>query len=183
MKIALYARVSKPPKGQVSDQWKRDQNPEVQLLPLREWCKANRHTIVEEYVERVSGKDRKRPQLLRLMRDVEKGLRDIDAVVVWKLDRFGRSNRDLHNLVAELQAAEVNFVSTQENFDLATPVGKLMFGMLALMAEFERNIIAERTKAGLAYAKSQGRLPGRKIDAKQGPSRTTLWRRSKHQAA
>lgn len=183
MKVALYARVSKPPKGKMSDQQKRDQNPEVQLLPLREWARANGHTIVEEYVDRQTGKNADRPQLQKLLRDVEKGLRDIDALIVWKLDRFGRSTQDLYNLVAELKSHDVDFVSLKEGFDLTTTLGKAMFGMLAVFAEFERNVIAERTKAGLALARSEGRYPGRKIDSRRGPSRTTLWRQKQRKIA
>lgn len=181
MKLAIYARVSKPPKGQLSDQVKRDQNPDVQLLPLREWAKREKHTIVEEYVDRQSGKSAQRPQLQRMMREIEKGLRDIDAVLVWKLDRFGRSVQDLHNLVAKLHGADVSFVSLNEGFDLRSSIGKAMFGMLAVFAEFERNVIAERTKAGLALARSEGRLPGRKIDPKSGPCRMTRWRQRKRE--
>jgi len=183
MKAVLYARVSKPPKGQLSDQQRRDQNPEVQLVPLREWAKNNRHTIVEEYVDRQTGKNANRPQLQKLLRDVDKGLRDVEAVVVWKLDRFGRSTQDLHNLVAELKSKDVSFISLKEGFDLTTTLGKAMFGMLAVFAEFERNVIAERTKAGLALARSEGRLPGRKIDPRRGPSRTTLWRQAQRKTA
>jgi DNA invertase Pin-like site-specific DNA recombinase len=183
MKVALYARVSKPPKGHLNDQQKRDQNPDVQLLPLREWAKAQKHTIVEEYVDRQTGKNTERPQLQKLMRDVEKGLRDVDALVVWKLDRFGRSTQDLYNLVAELKSYGVDFVSLKEGFDLTTTLGRAMFGMLAVFAEFERNVIAERTKAGLALARSEGRFPGRKIDPKLGPSRTTLWRQRQRKIA
>ena len=183
MKLALYARVSKPPKGQMNDQQKRDQNPEVQLVPLREWARVNGHTVVEEYVDRQTGKNANRPQLQKLLRDCEKGLRDVDALVVWKLDRFGRSTQDLYNLVAELKSHEVAFVSLKEGFDLTTTLGKAMFGMLAVFAEFERNVIAERTKAGLALARSEGRLPGRKIDPKLGPSRTTIWRQKQRKIA
>ena len=184
MRIALYARVSKPPnKGALNEQQKRDQNPEVQLLPLREWARSQKHIIVDEYVDRLTGKTRRRPQLERLMQESTKGLREIDAVVVWKLDRFGRSNRDLHNLIAELQEAKIGFISLKENFDLTTPLGRALFGMLAVMAEFERDCIAERTKAGLAYARSQGRVPGRKIDPRTGPSRTTLWRQKQRKVA
>ncbi len=183
MRLALYARVSKPPKGQLNEQQKRDQNPEVQLVPLREWAKANSHTIVEEYVDRQTGKNAKRPQLQKLLRDLEKGLRDVDTVVVVRLDRFGRSTQDLHNLVAELRSRDVSFISLKEGFDLTTTLGKAMFGMLAVFAEFERNVIAERTKAGLALARSEGRLPGRKIDPRRGPSRTTLWRQKQRRAA
>jgi DNA invertase Pin-like site-specific DNA recombinase len=181
MKIAFYARVSKPPKGQFSEQQKRDQNPEVQLMPLREWAKSNRHTVVEEYVDRQTGKNAERPQLKKLMRDIAKGLRDIDAVVVWKLDRFARSNQDLHNLVAELRAEDVAFISLKEHFDLTTSVGKLMFDILGAFAEFERNVIVERTKAGLAFARAEGRIPGPKIDPKKGPCRMTVWRQRRRE--
>jgi DNA invertase Pin-like site-specific DNA recombinase len=183
MNIALYARVSKPQRGQLTEVQAKEQNPEVQLRELRAWCEVNKHKVVAEYVERLSGKNTQRPQLQRLMRDVSKGLRDIDAVLVWRLDRFGRSGQDLHNLVGELQKQKVAFISLKEGFDLTTTTGKAMFGMLAVFAEFERNVIAERTKAGLALARAEGRLPGRKIDPTKGPSRTTRWRQQQRQLA
>jgi len=183
MKVALYARVSKPQRGQLADIQAKEQNPEVQLRELREWCRSNRHTVAFEYVERLSGKNANRPQLQKMMRDATKGLRDIDAVVVWRLDRFGRSVMDLHNLIAELRGADVAFISLKDNFDLSTSLGKLLFGILAVFAEFERNVIAERTKAGLALARAEGRLPGRKIDPRRGPSRTTLWRQLQRKSA
>lgn len=183
MNLAAYARVSKPQRGNLSDAQAKDQNPEVQLRELREWCRNNGHKIVIEYVERLSGKNTKRPQLQKLMRDAVKGLRDIDGVLVWRLDRFGRSVRDLHNLIAELDDAKIAFICLKDGFDLTTSGGRAMFGMLAVFAEFERNVIAERTKAGLALARAEGRLPGRKIDPKRGPSRTTIWRQSQRQLA
>lgn len=183
MRIALYARVSKPPRGAVTEQMKRDQNPEVQLVPMREWSGIQKHKLAAEYVDRQSGKNALRPQLQKLLRDVAKGLIDVDAVVVWRLDRFGRSAQDLYNLVAELKDHNVSFISLNEGFDLTTPAGKLIFGVMASFAEFERALISDRTKMGLALAKAEGRIPGRKIDPKRGPSRTTLWRRSRHQAA
>jgi DNA invertase Pin-like site-specific DNA recombinase len=183
MKLALYARVSKPQRGQLSDVQAKDQNPEVQLRELREWCSRNNHAIALEYVERLSGKNTKRPQLLKLMRDATKGLRDIEGVLVWRLDRFGRSVRDLHNLIAELDDAKIAFICLKDGFDLTTSGGRAMFGMLAVFAEFERNVIAERTKAGLALARAEGRFPGRKIDPRKGPSRTTRWREKQRQLA
>jgi DNA invertase Pin-like site-specific DNA recombinase len=179
MKLALYARVSKPQRGQLTDVQAKDQNPEVQLRELREWCQKNGHSITFEYVERLSGKNTKRPQLQKLMRDAIKGLRDIDGVLVWRLDRFGRSVRDLHNLIAELDEAKITFICLKDGFDLTTSGGRAMFGMLAVFAEFERNVISERTKAGLALKRAEGIVPGRKIDPKHGPSRTTRWRQSK----
>jgi DNA invertase Pin-like site-specific DNA recombinase len=187
MNLALYARVSKncvkcgkaPDQHKLASHLYEGQNPEVQLRELREWARRHGHKIVFEYVDRLSGKDTKRPELQRLMRDATKGLRDFDAVVVWKLDRFGRSQRDLLNLVEELKCAKVAFISFSENFDLTTTMGKMMFGLLAGFAEMERNNISERTKAGLALARSEGRLPGPKIDPKKGPSRWTINRRRK----
>lgn len=183
MKLAIYARVSKPQRGQLTDVQMKEQNPEVQLRELREWCRSNKHQVVAEYVERLSGKNTKRPQLLKLMKDATKGLRDIEGVLVWRLDRFGRSVRDLHNLIAELDEGKIAFISLKDGFDLTTSGGRAMFGMLAVFAEFERNVISERTKAGLALKRAEGILPGRKIDPAKGPSRTTRWRHSKREAA
>lgn len=173
MKVALYARVSK---------LHSHQDPEVQLRDLRIWCKANDHKIIEEYVDRgVSGAKSSRPQLDRMMQDACRGRKDIEAIVVWRLDRFGRSAQHLHNAVAELKEAKIQFVSVKDGFDLTTPVGKLMFALLGAFAEFERNIIAERIEAGLRTARAKGHRPGRKIDPVKGPSRRTLARR-RHQA-
>ena len=167
--LALYARVSTLDKGQ---------NPEVQLAEMREWCGRQKHKAVAEYVDHgISGVKASRPQLNKLMHDLRKGLRDIDAVLVWKLDRWGRSVKHLVQSVAELKDLGVGFISLTDGFDLTTPVGTLVFNMLASVAQFERDIIAERTRAGMKHARSQGRLPGRKIDPKRGPCRMTLWRR------
>jgi DNA invertase Pin-like site-specific DNA recombinase len=185
--VALYARVStdkcdecgKGPSshnGNGSHEF-RGQDPEVQLRELRNWCAAQGHTIVIEYVDRgISGTKASRPQLDQLMRDGTKGLREFGAVVVLRLDRFGRSVQHLHNAVGALHSANVAFISIKEGFDLTTPMGKLFFGILAAFAEFERNVIAERTKEGLKLARAKGHRPGRKIDPAKGPSRTTLWR-------
>lgn len=171
MKVALYARVSK---------LHSHQDPEVQLRELREWAKLHSHAIVAEYVDRgVSGAKASRPQLDRLMRDATKGLRDFEAVVVWRLDRFGRSLQHLQNAIALLRDAKVGFISLKEGFDLTTPMGKAFFGMLGVFAEFERDVIAERIRAGLRSAKAKGHVPGPKIDPAKGPSRMTLWRRAK----
>lgn len=188
MNVALYARVStdkcevcgKNPASHspAGSHLFRGQDPEVQLLELRAWCAAQKHAIVEEYVDRgVSGTKASRPQLDRLMADSTKGLRDIQVVAVLRLDRFGRSVQHLHVAVGKLLAAKVEFISVKDGFDLTTPMGKLLFGILATFAEFERNVIAERTKDGLKKARIDGHIPGRKIDPARGPSKTTKWRR------
>src|SRR5271169_1528914 len=100
-----------------------------------------------------------RPALNRLMADA--GLRKFDTVLVWKLDRFGRSLRHLINALAELEARGIAFVSLRDNLDLGTPSGRLMFQIIGAMAEFERALIQERVKAGLRHARSKGKRLGR----------------------
>ncbi len=167
MKVALYARVSKAT---------GHQDPEVQLRDLRGWCESQKHKIVAEYVDRLSGAKDRRPSLDEMMRHAEQGR--FEAIVVWKLDRYARSVRHLHNAVHQLQEWDVALISMKDNFDLSTPMGKAMFTVIAMVAELERDIIAERIKAGLRHAKAKGHTPGPKVDPAKGPSRTTLWRRS-----
>jgi len=88
-------------------------------------------------------------------------LRRGDMIVVWKLDRLGRSLRDLVNLISKFQELEVGFKSLQDNIDTTTPTGKLTFHLFAALAEFERDIISSRTKAGLEAARARGRKGGR----------------------
>lgn len=90
-----------------------------------------------------------------------KFLREGDVLVVWKLDRLGRSTKQLIEIVNELNLKNVGFLSLQENIDTTTSGGKLIFHIFASLAEFERDIIRERTKAGLIAARSRGRLGGR----------------------
>ncbi len=94
------------------------------------------------------------------MRDAKQ--RKFDAVLVWKLDRWGRSLRHLVNSLAELEALGVTFVSLKDNLDLSTPAGRLMFQIIGAMAEFERSLIAERVRAGLRNARAKGKILGRR---------------------
>jgi DNA invertase Pin-like site-specific DNA recombinase len=152
MKVAIYARVSK---------MNGHQNPDTQLLPQREECQRRGWTIFEEYVDRgVSGAKDSRPALNRLMADAKR--KRFDAVLVWKLDRFGRSLQHLVNALAEFQALGIAFVSVTDQLDMTTPQGRLMFGIISCMSEFERALIVERVKAGMSRAKLHGKLPGRK---------------------
>jgi DNA invertase Pin-like site-specific DNA recombinase len=186
MNVALYARVStdkcelcgkNPSSHSDASHQFRGQDPEVQLRELRDWAAANKHTIVEEYVDRgVSGTKASRPQLDRLMADATKGLRDIDLLAVWRLDRLGRSVHHLYTVVGELRDAKVEFISVSDKFDVTSAMGQVIFGILALFAAFERNIIAERTRDGLKKARAEGHVPGRRIDPEKGPSRTTRYR-------
>lgn len=149
-RVALYARVSTS-NGQ--------QDPEMQLRELREYAQHRDLTIVDEYVDRVSGSKDSRPALNRLMADVSQ--RKVDIVLVWKLDRFGRSLRHLVNSIADLEALGVAFVSLRDNLDLSTPSGRLMFHVISAMAEFERALIQERVRAGLRNARAKGKRLGR----------------------
>ena len=109
------------------------------------------------YSEQVSGAKANRVKLNELMEHVREG----DVIVVWKLDRLGRSLRDLVSLVSKFQEKGVGFQSLQDNIDTTTPMGKLNFHLFAALAEFERDIISERTKAGLNAARARGRKGGR----------------------
>jgi len=116
------------------------------------------------YEEKVSGKSTDRPELGNCL----KALRDGDTLVVWRLDRLGRSLKDLINIVADLESKGINFMSLTEKVETESAAGKLTFHLFAALSEFERNIIRERTKAGLAAARARGRKGGRKPALDQG---------------
>ena len=181
MRIALYARISTKNTHQDLD---------TQLIALRAWAERKllnseaklqssaipltneslaARDIVTEYTDAgISGSIAKRPGLDRLMSDAVK--RKIDVVVVARFDRFARSMRHLVNALAEFQSLAIEFVSLAEAVDSSTPMGKAMFGMIAVMAELERNIIRERVIAGLDRAKKAGKKPVGKAKAK--PAKT-----------
>lgn len=127
-----------------------------QLLNLQEDAlkKAGCEKI---YSEQISGSKSDRPKLNNLIKHLRKG----DIIIVWKLDRLGRSLRDLVNLISKFQELEVGFKSLEDNIDTTTPTGKLTFHLFAALAEFERSIISFRTKAGLKSARARGRKGGR----------------------
>ena len=109
--------------------------------------------IVEEKVSSVKN----RPALKQLLAELRAG----DTLVVWKLDRLGRSLKDLITLVSQVEAKKVQFVSLQDHLDTSTAQGRLMFNLFASLAEFERDLIKERTNAGLTAARMRGRQFGR----------------------
>lgn len=108
-------------------------------------------------VDRASGKNTKRPGLDQVRTMLRKG----DELVVWRLDRLGRSLQDLLEWMTYLEEEQVGFISLQETINTTTPTGKLIFHIFGALAEFERNLILERTKAGLAAARARGRIGGR----------------------
>src|SRR5437660_6239224 len=147
-RVALYARVSTS-NGQ--------QDPEMQLRELREYARLRDLAVVGEYIDKMTGSKDSRPALNRLMADASQ--RKFDAVLVWKIDRWGRSLKHLVTSLAELDAYGVAFVSLRDSLDLSTPSGRLK--LLGAMAEFERSLIQERVKAGLRNARAKGKKLGR----------------------
>ena len=149
-RAAIYARVSTH----------NGQNPEMQLDEVREYCHRRGWKIEGEYVdEGISGSKEHRPALDRLLSDCRKRL--VDAVVVYRYDRFARSLRQLVNALDEFRALGIDFVSLHEGVDTSTPNGRLVFGIFASIAEFERELIRDRVRSGLALARSRGRQLGR----------------------
>jgi DNA invertase Pin-like site-specific DNA recombinase len=130
------------------------------------------------YEEKDSGRDADRPELKQCLHRLDEG----DTLTVWRLDRLGRSLRDLLEIVSGLEKRKVNFVSLTERFDTSTAAGRLIFHFFASLTQFERELIRERTKAGLAAARARGRLGGRKrkLDEKQMAAIRTLWDGNRH---
>jgi DNA invertase Pin-like site-specific DNA recombinase len=151
-RVAIYARVSTTNHGQDAGLQTRDMH---QFAEARGW------KLADEYVDSgVSGSTDSRPELNRLMADAKR--RRFDVVLVWKLDRFGRSLRHLVNALAEFESLNIAFVSLSDNLDLSTASGRLMFQIIGAMAEFERALIQERVKAGIRNARAKGRRIGRR---------------------
>jgi len=149
MRVALYCRCSTS-----------DQSPEMQVRELREYVTRRGWQIAGEYIDAgVSGAKDSRPELNRLMADAHKRL--FDCVAVWKFDRFARSVSHLLRALETFKSLGVEFVSYSEAIDTATPVGKMTFTVLAAVAELERSLIAERTRAGQRLAKQNGKHVGR----------------------
>jgi DNA invertase Pin-like site-specific DNA recombinase len=159
-RVAIYARVSTTNHGQDIGMQTREQH---QFADARGW------QVFDDYIDQgVSGSKDSRPELNRLMADARR--RKFDIVLVWKLDRFGRSLRHLVNALAEFESLNIAFVSLSDNLDLSTASGRLMFQIIGAMAEFERELIRERVKAGMKNARAKGTRIGRPrvtVDAAQ----------------
>ena len=149
-RVAIYARVSTFDKGQ---------DPETQLLQLREYAQRRGFDVADEYVDYATGTNEDRTNYQRLLNDARK--RKVDVVLVWRYDRFARSTQALINALNEFRDLGVDFISYQENIDTTTPQGALIFGIFASLAQFESALISERVKAGMERAKAQGKPLGR----------------------
>ncbi len=159
MKIAIYARVS------TSD---KEQNPETQLMPLRDFAQSQGWTIFREYVDQAPANDlTHRTAWRELLDDAAK--RRFQMVLVFKLDRAFRSVKHMHDTLAAWETVGVSFQSVRERFDTSTALGRLLLNLLASLAEFELEMIRERVKAGMERARKQGISIGRpKVTDRRG---------------
>jgi DNA invertase Pin-like site-specific DNA recombinase len=151
MRVALYARVSTEDKGQ---------DTEVQLVPMRELVAVRGWLVVDEYEDFASARDlRGRRRWRRLLEDARH--HRFDAVLVWKLDRFARSALDALQWLQQLDGHGIGLKILTQDIDTTTPAGRLVFTILAAVAEMERETIRERVRAGMELARSQGKHVGR----------------------
>lgn len=148
-RVAAYVRVSTGA-----------QDTAMQLADISKLAELRGWTVTTTVEEKASGA-RLRPARQALILDAKSGA--YDAIVVWKLDRWGRSTIDLLSTLKDLKAADVAFVSVRDNIDLSTPQGELLVTVLAAFAQFERDQIVERVTAGLRHAKRHGTRSGKAI--------------------
>lgn len=149
MKVAIYARVSTD--GQTVDN---------QLSDLTKHCELKGWTNVTTFIdEGISGAKTSRPQFDKMIEACKAG--QFDVVMVWRFDRASRSTKHLLNLLDDLKRWGVDFVSHREAIDTSTAAGKLMFTMVSAFAQFERDVISDRTKAGMERLKREGKKIGR----------------------
>ncbi len=153
MKTALYARVS------TSDQ----QTLPMQMEAMREYTDKRGWTITKEVKEIASGAGKTRPEREKLLKLAKQ--RKIDAIIVMRLDRWGRSMRDVVTTLDDLNRLGVIFVSINEAIDLSTPSGEAMAGMLAVLSQYERSLLSQRVKEGMNNAKAKGIKIGRPATA------------------
>ena len=152
LRAGLYARIS------TADQ----QTLPMQVAAMKEYAERRGWQIVAS-VKDINGGTKQRPKREELIQMARR--RKLDVIVVWRLDRWGRSLSDLTQSLEELRALKVDFVSVTEGLDFTTPMGRAMAGMLGIFAEFERDVLRERVKAGMAHAKEKGIVLGRPATA------------------
>lgn len=142
MKVALYCRVSK-----------QDQHPENQENELKRYVELNNFEIYDIYTDRISGAKKSRPRLNELLIDARQ--KKFKAVIIWKVDRLGRSVAHMIQVIQELQNLGIEIIFTSLGVDTRTPSGKLVLGVLMQIAEFERELIRERINLGLDQRKKE----------------------------
>lgn len=147
-RVAIYARVSTD-----------GQDEGMQLTALHETVSHRGWELKAEYVDHGVSSKNVRPQLEKLMQDAQK--RKFDVVAVWKVDRFARSTREIVFALKQFQTLGIDFVSVTQSIDTSGPMGRLVFSVLAAIAEFERDLIRERVVAGMREARRKGKHCGR----------------------
>lgn len=148
MRVAVYVRVSTD-----------DQKPENQVNELQKYAQRMEYQIFDTYIDKCSGLTDSRPEFNRLLQDMR--LKKFDAILVWKLDRIGRSLQHLLQLLQEMESKRVDFICLTQNIDTTSPSGRLLFHVMGAFAQFESSLISERTKIGMQRAKRQGIHVGR----------------------
>ncbi len=146
-----YARVST-----------QDQDLEAQTTNIRKYCKMKDWYLMNLFEDKASGKDTKRAGFQAMMEAIDNSPYPINAVVIYKLDRIGRSVKDLIEISEHLKGKGVGFVSITDSIDTTTPQGRLFFHLLGAIAEYERSLILERTELGKQLARQKGVKFGRK---------------------
>ena len=163
MKVAIYCRVST-----------EEQNADKQDFICQEYCKRLGYEVHKVYKDVISGKTTSRPQFNLMLQDMREF--KFNCIMVTKLDRIGRSLQHLLSMFDEFNKKGVNFIATSQNIDSTTASGKLQFQILGAFAEFERNIISERTKEGMRRATGVGKRGKDKNPRKRrGGAKNTLF--------
>jgi DNA invertase Pin-like site-specific DNA recombinase len=147
-RAALYSRVST-----------YDQNPQTQILDLRQMATQRGYEVVAEFTDKISGTKSKRPGLDQMMADARRGR--FDVVMTWACDRIARSTRHFLEVLDELSRLKVEFVSFRESIDTAGPLGRAIVVIIGVVAELERSLIVERVRAGMRRARLEGQHIGR----------------------
>ena len=147
-RAALYSRVST-----------YDQNPQTQILDLRQMATQRGYEVVAEFTDKISGTKSKRPGLDQMMADARRGR--FDVVMTWACDRIARSTRHFLEVLDELSRLKIEFVSFRESIDTAGPLGRAIVVIIGAVAELERNLIIERVRAGMRRARLEGQHIGR----------------------
>lgn len=159
MKVAVYVRNSTS---------EERQNPQTQIRPLKEKCERESWDF-EVFQEFASGAKESRPELDKMLQRIRQN--EFQAVIVWRLDRLGRSLKHLLQLIEEFKNKNIAFISLTEGFDTSTPQGELFFHIAGAFAQFERKLIQERINAGLKRAKEEGKKLGRPKGSKDTKKR------------
>lgn len=163
VKVAIYCRVST-----------EEQDTDKQEFICREYCKNNNFEVFKVYKDVISGKTTSRPAFNELLEDMRSY--KFAGIVVTKLDRMGRSLQHLLSLLEEFNSKGIHFIATTQNIDTTSAAGKLQLQILGAFAEFERNIISERTKEGMRRAIGVGKRGKDKVPRKRrGGSKNTIF--------